>query len=161
MKEILKEEIKNEEKIEMLFNRKRTKNVNTIHDNTLSFGDKLADKIANIAGSWPFIISFIIFLIIWIFINTCSLFVHFDQYPFILLNLALSCIAALQAPVIMMSQNRQEEKDRIRNEQDYETNMKAEIIIEEIFKHSQKIETVEKNQADILRQLKQLNEKNN
>lgn len=155
------EEIKNEEKIDSLMKKKSTKNVNIMHDNTLSFGDKLADRIASFAGSWPFIIGFVSFLVVWILINSIAIFNHFDSFPFILLNLALSCVAALQAPVIMMSQNRQEEKDRIRSEQDYETNMKAEIIIEEIFKHTQKIEQIEKSQNEILKYLKDKYDENN
>lgn len=147
-------EERNEKYIESLMNKKSTRNVNDIHDRTLGFGDKIADKIAEVAGSWPFIICFVTFIILWIGLNVCQLFVHFDNYPFILLNLALSCVAALQAPIIMMSQNRQEEKDRIRSEQDYETDVKAEILIEEILKHTKKIEQIEKKQNDILEYLK-------
>lgn len=138
----------NEKIIEYFLKAKRTKNVNDIHDKTLTIGDKIADKIAEVAGSWPFIICFISILIIWILINISQMFNHFDQYPFILLNLVLSCVAALQAPIIMMSQNRQEEKDRIRSEQDFETNVKSEVLIEEILKHVQNIE----QQLDELRQ---------
>lgn len=96
----------------------------------LSFGQRLADKVAKFGGSWKFIIAFTLVLSGWIFINI--LFTgrqRFDPYPFILLNLLLSCLAAIQAPVIMMSQNRQEEKDRRRNENDYQVNLKAEIEI--------------------------------
>lgn len=148
------EEEKNEKLIQKLISKRSTRNVNDIHDETLSVGDKVADKIAEIAGSWPFIIGFISFLVIWIVINVCCAFLRFDEYPFILLNLALSCIAALQAPIIMMSQRRQEEKDRIRSEQDFETNMKSEIIIEEILKHTEKIQQIEKKQNEILEYLK-------
>lgn len=97
---------------------------------TLSFGQRIADKVATFGGSWTFIISFGIFLLIWIVTNTVFLFNRgFDPYPFILLNLILSCIAAMQAPVIMMSQNRQEEKDRERAKKDYMINLKAELEI--------------------------------
>jgi uncharacterized membrane protein len=147
-------EEKNEKFIEELINKKSTRNVNDIHDESLSFGDKVSDKIADIAGSWPFIICFVLIIIGWITLNVCQMFVPFDRYPFILLNLALSCVAALQAPIIMMSQNRQEEKDRIRSQQDYETNVKAEIIIEEILKHTKKIEQIERKQNEILEYLK-------
>ena len=93
----------------------------------LSFGDKMADKIASFGGSWTFILSFMSFLLIWISFNIYWLRNKgFDPYPFILLNLILSCIAALQAPVIMMSQNRQEEKDRERAKEDLRINQKAE-----------------------------------
>lgn len=146
---------KNEEEItDDLLTNTKTKNINKIHDNSLSIGDKVADKIAAFAGSWPFIIGFLSVLAIWITINSIQLFTHFDKYPFILLNLALSCIAALQAPIIMMSQNRQEDKDRIRSEQDYETNMKSEIMIEEIFKKVKKIEQNQKKQNEIIEYLK-------
>lgn len=95
-----------------------------------SFGQRLADKVASFGGSWRFIILFGIFIIIWMVINIVFLLDKgFDPYPFILLNLILSCLAALQAPVIMMSQNRQEEKDRERAKQDYMVNLKAELEI--------------------------------
>src|SRR2546425_1009710 len=93
----------------------------------LSRGQKISDKVARFGGSWTFIISFFIILIIWIFFNSLAGSRKFDPYPFILMNLVLSCIAALQAPVIMMSQNRLEEKDRMRAENDYMINLKAEV----------------------------------
>lgn len=100
-------------------------------DNTaLTFGQKVADKVATFGGSWTFIISFCSFLLVWILINIFWFKNQgFDPYPYILLNLILSCIAALQAPVIMMSQNRQEEKDRIRAKNDYMINLKSELEI--------------------------------
>ncbi len=95
-----------------------------------TYGQKIADKVASFGGSWAFIISFLVFIVIWICIN---IFIYtrneFDPYPFILLNLILSCIAALQAPVIMMSQNRKEQKDRERSKKDYMINLKAELEI--------------------------------
>ena len=95
-----------------------------------SFGQKIADKVADFGGSWTFIISFLLFIVIWISSNVYILVNKgFDPYPFILLNLILSCIAALQAPVIMMSQNRQEEKDRTRAKKDYMINLKSELEI--------------------------------
>lgn len=101
-------------------------------DNTtpLSFGQRIADKVADFGGSWTFILSFIAFLVAWIAINVFW-FANkgFDPYPFILLNLILSCVAALQAPIIMMSQNRQEEKDRDRAKKDYMINLKSELEI--------------------------------
>jgi len=97
---------------------------------TLTFGQKIADKVATFGGSWTFIISFCSFLVVWILINIFWFKNQgFDPYPYILLNLILSCIAALQAPVIMMSQNRQEEKDRIRAKNDYMINLKSELEI--------------------------------
>ena len=95
-----------------------------------TFGQRVADKVASFGGSWTFIISFITFLLVWIGVNVFFLANKgFDPYPFILLNLILSCVAALQAPVIMMSQNRQEEKDRERAENDYMINLKSELEI--------------------------------
>ena len=96
-----------------------------------TYGQKIADKIAHFGGSWHFIIIFTVLLISWMVFN------HFikdsiDPYPFILLNLILSCIAAIQAPIIMMSQNRQEQKERQRNENDYKVNLKTEIIIQDL-----------------------------
>ncbi|CAD0009444.1 MULTISPECIES: DUF1003 domain-containing protein [Flavobacterium] len=99
-------------------------------DETRNFGQKIADKVADFGGSWTFIISFLLFIVIWIASNVYILANKgFDPYPFILLNLILSCIAALQAPVIMMSQNRQEEKDRTRAKKDYMINLKSELEI--------------------------------
>jgi uncharacterized membrane protein len=94
----------------------------------MTFGQRVADKIATFGGSWPFIISFLGFIVVWIGSNLYILMNKgFDPYPFILLNLILSCLAALQAPVIMMSQNRQEEKDRLRSKNDYMINLKSEL----------------------------------
>jgi uncharacterized membrane protein len=102
---------------------------NTIGD-SITFGQRLADKVASFGGSWTFIVSFGIFITIWISLNILFLQSNsFDPFPFILLNLILSCIAALQAPVIMMSQNRQEEKDRERSKKDYMINLKSELEI--------------------------------
>jgi uncharacterized membrane protein len=107
-----------------------SKNVENKLDQNWTFGEKLADKIASFGGSWTFLICFAIFLALWILINTVVMVKHpADPYPFILLNLMLSCLAAIQAPVIMMSQNRQEAKDRLRSQNDYQVNLKAELEI--------------------------------
>ena len=107
-----------------------TKNTEDELEQQWSFGERLADKIATFGGSWPFLICFAIFLVIWIVLNTTLLVARpADPYPFILLNLVLSCLAAIQAPVIMMSQNRQEAKDRLRSQNDYQINLKAELEI--------------------------------
>ncbi len=98
-------------------------------DNNPSFVSKLADKVANFGGSWKFILSFLFFMLIWIGVNAWLLSPPFDPFPFILLNLLLSTIAALQAPIIMMSQNRKEEKDRQRAVNDYLINLKSEIEV--------------------------------
>ncbi|MCI6604407.1 MAG: DUF1003 domain-containing protein [Clostridiales bacterium] len=98
-----------------------------------TLGQRAADAIAKFAGSWAFIFSFTGVLILWMVINTLLAAHAFDPYPFILLNLVLSCVAAIQAPLIMMSQNRQEEKDRRRAENDYKVNLKTEIMIEDLY----------------------------
>ena len=100
------------------------------HHDAASFGDNVADAIARVGGSWTFIISFLVFLGVWTLANVWLLGrATFDPYPFVFLNLVLSMIAALQAPVIMMSQNRQTERDRLAASHDYEVNLKAEIEI--------------------------------
>lgn len=107
-----------------------TENSNKEYSKKKIIGQNIADSVAKFGGSWTFISIFIFILLFWIILNTIILMKKpFDPYPFILLNLVLSCLAALQAPVIMMSQNRQEEKDRIRAENDYQVNLKAEIEI--------------------------------
>ncbi|MFB9991312.1 DUF1003 domain-containing protein [Deinococcus oregonensis] len=104
-----------------------TKNLNAEYDRTLPFGDRMADWVADFGGSWAFIGLFIGLLIVWVAVNGLQVFGrHFDPYPFILLNLVLSSVAALQAPVILMSQNRQEKRDHLRAEHDYEINLKGE-----------------------------------
>jgi len=111
-------------------NKLLSENIEPDIDEHLSLGQKLADRIATFGGSWTFIIFFFAFILLWMSLNV--LFLHYrswDPYPFILLNLILSCIAAIQAPIIMMSQNRQEQKDRIRSEHDYKVNLKAELEI--------------------------------
>ena len=125
----------------------------------ITFGQKLADKVAEFGGSWGFIIFFMTFLVAWILLNVFWLSHHgFDPYPFILLNLILSCIAAIQAPVIMMSQNRQEEKDRERSKKDYKINLKSELEIRElhekidhlIIHYQQDLLEIQKTQIDLL-----------
>jgi uncharacterized membrane protein len=107
-----------------------SRDVDESYETKASWGEKLSDKIARFGGSWPFIIIFLVFILVWMMINVVFLAKQsFDPYPFILLNLVLSCIAAIQAPVIMMSQNRQESKDRVRSMHDYQVNLKAEVEI--------------------------------
>jgi len=105
-----------------------------------SFGQITADGLSKWAGSWTFIISFLVFLGLWISINIYAWIHTWDPYPFILLNLVLSCIAALQAPVILMSQNRQAQKDRLKMEYDYKVNRKAEKGIEAVLEKLKRIE---------------------
>jgi uncharacterized membrane protein len=106
--------------------------VNAIGDERLTPGDRMADSLADAVGSWRFIASFLIFIFLWMALNVVAAIHHWDPYPFILLNLVLSCVAALQAPVIMMSQNRLETRDRLRAENDYEVNVKAELLLEHL-----------------------------
>jgi uncharacterized membrane protein len=114
----------------------------------LTTGQNISDKVARFGGSWKFIISFFILLAAWIIFNVIALgHFKFDPYPFILMNLILSCIAALQAPVIMMSQNRQEEKDRKRSENDYLINLKAEMQIRSL---NQKVDVLLEEQIKTL-----------
>ncbi|WP_420896729.1 DUF1003 domain-containing protein [Enterococcus malodoratus] len=107
-----------------------TKNVNDALKSKETVGQRVADGIAKFGGSWTFIILFILVLIAWIILNTLPLFFEpFDKFPYILLNLALSCLAAIQAPIILMSQNRQADRDRVEADNDYEINLKSEVEI--------------------------------
>lgn len=107
-----------------------SENIQDEIESKLTTGQYVADKVAAFGGSWTFIIAFFLFILLWMFVNAFYLINKgFDPYPFILLNLILSCLAAIQAPIIMMSQNRQEQKDRIRAEHDYKINLKAELEI--------------------------------
>ncbi len=140
-----------EELINMLIDEPIAIDVDKQEDATRTFGDKLADKLTKIAGSWKFIIGMIIFLLSWILLN---LFVidNADPYPFILLNLILSCIAALQAPIIMMSQNREAKKDSLRSSNDYKTDLKSELILEELHNEIKKLTA---NQNKILKYIEE------
>ncbi|WP_367274068.1 DUF1003 domain-containing protein [Flavobacterium sp.] len=135
-------------------------------DDQRTLGQRIADKVADFGGSWVFILTFFFFLILWILANV--FWFHnqgFDPYPFILLNLILSCIAALQAPIIMMSQNRQEEKDRERAKKDFIINLKAEHEIrvlqqkmDQILKHQhEELMALQRQQIELLEQLTQNN----
>ncbi|SEG67433.1 Uncharacterized membrane protein [Sphingobacterium lactis] len=131
----------------------------------LTPADRLSDRVARFGGSWKFIILFSAILIIWVLFNTMALQAdRFDPYPFILMNLVLSCVAALQAPFIMMSQNRQEEKDRKQSENDYLVNLKAELEIRSLHKKidmllEQQIQQLFDAQVAHLKILKQLEER--
>ncbi len=135
LREVLKEirhDMTDEEVLKLLSDSKISENpANEKERYTL--GQRAADSIAKFAGSWAFIFSFSGILILWMVVNTLLAMKAFDPYPFILLNLVLSCVAAIQAPLIMMSQNRQEEKDRRRAENDYKVNLKTEIMIEDLY----------------------------
>lgn len=123
----------------------------------MSFGDRAADKVSEIAGSWAFVLGFMLFLIVWIIVNTFILMDEGapDPFPYVLLNLVLSCIAAIQAPIIMMSQNRQAAKDSLRNQNDYRTDLKSELILESLHDH---INEVLKNQKRIIKLLEDDND---
>ena len=130
------------------------KNIEAEYEEKLKPGERIADKIATYGGSWKFIVTFAIILTIWVIINSAVLLLKpFDPYPFILLNLILSCLAAIQAPVIMMSQNRQETKDRARSEHDYQINLKAELEIRNLH---QKIDHLLTHQWERLVQIQQV-----
>jgi uncharacterized membrane protein len=145
-----------EEIIHLLLESKISRNISEVSDKELTLGQRMADRIARFAGSWKFILIFLGCLIVWIALNLLLLSKAPDPYPFILLNLMLSCVAALQAPVIMMSQNRQEEKDRLRSLNDYRTNLKSEIIVEDLH---QKIDMLLTHQEKIAQRLEKLEEK--
>lgn len=138
------------------------KNLNVEYEQHLSLGEKLADKLADFGGSWRFIGIFGGILFVWILVNTALLLEKpFDPYPFIFLNLILSCLAAIQAPVIMMSQNRQESKDRLRAEYDYRVNLKAELEIRNLHEKIdnlvvnqwQRLLEIQKIQTDLMEEL--------
>lgn len=159
-KEIVKMLLKNnsldekdeEELLDLLIDQPISIDVDKQEEAKMTFGDKVADKVSEIAGSWGFILGFSLFLVFWIVLNGFILTANnkIDSYPFILLNLLLSCIAALQAPIIMMSQNRQAAKDSLRNQNDYRTDLKSELILEEL--HNQ-MDTIIKNQKKIMKSL--------
>lgn len=155
------ETLENEEDLmDLLFGEHIAIDVDKEEEKTISKGDKIADKVTQICGSWGFIISFVLILISWIYVNYTlekysGVVKSFDPYPFILLNLVLSCIAALQAPIIMMSQNRAAKKDSLRGKNDYKTDLKSELLLEEL--HSQ-IDKLLQNQNKIIKLLEE-NEK--
>ena len=145
--------LEEEEIVHLLLEEKVSKNINKVQHENQSLGAKMADNIAKFAGSWTFIIAFLSCLIFWIILNALILSRAYDPYPFILLNLILSCVAAIQAPVIMMSQNRQEEKDRLRALNDYKTNLKSEIILEDLH---QKMDQILMNQEKLLQRTEKI-----
>ena len=128
-----------------------SRNINTEHDKTLTFGEKLADRVASFGGSWTFMINFAAVLLFWVALNSLMLAKAFDPYPYILLNLFLSMLASIQAHIIMMSQNRQAAKDRLDAAHDYEVNLKAEIEIMALHEKLDEMRT--KDLAELLRQL--------
>ncbi|HEY1581819.1 MAG TPA: DUF1003 domain-containing protein [Chthoniobacterales bacterium] len=131
-----------------------SENIGKEFEQDLTFGQRLSDRIADFGGSWPFIMFFGVVLLIWIVVNTAILATRaFDPYPFILMNLILSCLAALQAPIIMMSQNRAEARDRARAENDYKVNLKAELEIRHLH---EKIDHLLRKQYNRLFEIQQI-----
>lgn len=145
------QEFTDEELIHQLIMTNITENSNETEK--LSFGQRASDAVAKFAGSWAFIFSFIAVMVGWMAVNVILGTKAFDAYPFILLNLVLSCIAAIQAPLIMMSQNRQEAKDRQRAENDFKVNLKSELIIDDLHK---KMDLIIENQKKINHRLDML-----
>jgi uncharacterized membrane protein len=129
-----------------------SRNTNIEHDTALTFGERLADRVASFGGSWTFMIIFATVLLFWVALNSLMIAKAFDPYPYILLNLFLSMLASIQAPIIMMSQNRQAAKDRLDAAHDYEVNLKAEIEI--IALHEKLDEMRTKDLAELLRHIK-------
>ena len=144
--DVTDKEFTDEELIHQLINTELSKDSDKT--DKLTFGQRAADAVARFAGSWAFIFSFIAIMVIWMVLNIVLKDKAFDAYPFILLNLVLSCIAAVQAPLIMMSQNRQEAKDRERAENDFKVNLKSELIIDDLHR---KMDLVLENQKKINR----------
>jgi len=141
-----------------------SRNLEAEFETKLTLGDRLADRVAEFGGSWRFIVTFGVIIAAWISLNSIMLLLRpFDPYPFILLNLVLSCLAALQAPIIMMSQNRQEAKDRLRSQHDYQVNLKAEIEIrqlhiklDQLINHSwQRLLEIQQVQTELMEELTQ------
>ena len=147
-------EFTDEELIRQLISTEITENSDKTEK--ITFGQRAADAVARFAGSWAFIFSFIGVMIVWMVVNVILATRAFDAYPFILLNLVLSCIAAVQAPLIMMSQNRQEAKDRARAENDYKINLKNELIIDDLY---EKITQILENQKKLEKQIEKQNGK--
>lgn len=133
-----------------LLRRMASRNVNEMEEEQMTLGQRVADKVADTIGSWPFIITQTIILTVWIILNVAAWINHWDPYPFILLNLMLSFQAAYSGPVIMMSQNRQSAKDRLAAEVDHQVNTKAEIEINNLMRRMDELEiTIEENQVEL------------
>lgn len=152
----IRQDMSDEEVLNLLANRKISARPESEKKYTL--GQRAADAIAKFAGSWAFIFSFTGVLVLWMIANIIMTSKAFDPYPFILLNLVLSCVAAIQAPLIMMSQNRQEEKDRRRAENDYKVNLKTEIMIEALY---DKVNAILTKQSALEKQLQAEDNDNN
>lgn len=151
---IISDEEERERQIHELIRGKRSLNINCELTKRLTLGERMADKIAGFTGSWAFLVFFSSVILIWALVNT-ELILHrpFDPFPYVFLNLVLAFISSLQAPVIMMSQNRESQKDRLRSENDYLINLKSEIILEDL--HI-KIDSIIKEQNLLKREVKDI-----
>ncbi len=152
---LINDEDEREQKIHELIRGKRSLNINTESSKKLTTGQKAADKMAQFAGSWWFLGVFGAIVLIWAIVNTKLILQSpFDPYPFVFLNLVLACVASIQAPIIMMSQNRESQKDRLKMENDYLINLKSEIILEDL--HI-KIDDIIKVQKKLKKELNDIN----
>ena len=139
----INEDLDDEEKVHLLLN----KTVSENNECKESFGQRASDRLSSLAGSWTFVIGFTLLLLVWITVNTVLAAKSFDPYPFILLNLVLSCVSAIQAPLIMLSHKRQDERDRRRSESDYKINLLCEILLKNMhYKLDRIIECIDENQ---------------
>ena len=145
----MQSDVQDEEAIQLLlYSKQQPGGPPLVEDRGATFGQRAADSLASYAGSWRFILAFCAVLLLWIAFNIVASLYIFDPYPFVLLNLVLSCVAAIQAPLIMMSQNRREHKDRQRAEKDYQINLKSEIILEDLHQKINYLIELQKSKSD-------------
>ncbi|MGE5630477.1 MAG: DUF1003 domain-containing protein [Caulobacteraceae bacterium] len=151
---VISDEEEREEQIHELIKGKQSLNINTELSKQLTLGQRMSDKIATFTGSWPFLGIFSIIIAVWAVVNT-EIILHkpFDPYPYVFLNLILACISSIQAPIIMMSQNRESQKDRLRSENDYLINLKSEILLEDLH---MKIDDIIKEQNLLKKELRDI-----
>lgn len=143
-----------EQRIHELLRARKSLNINVEMSKVSTFGDRMSDKLANFAGSWRFLMFFCAIVFTWGIVNTTWVLAKpFDPYPYVFLNLVLGCIASIQAPIIMMSQNRESQKDRLRAENDYLVNLKSEIILEDLH---MKVDELIENQNKLKKQLRDI-----
>ncbi|MFZ5351755.1 MAG: DUF1003 domain-containing protein [Bacillota bacterium] len=148
---LINDEEEREEKLHELIRGRKSLNINTELSSKLTLGQKAADSMARFAGSWMFLIVFAVIVLSWTLLNTRLMLARpFDPYPYVFLNLILACISSIQAPIIMMSQNRESQKDRLKAENDYLINLKSEIILEDLH---MKIDDIIKTQKKLKKEL--------
>jgi uncharacterized membrane protein len=151
------DELNDEEILHLMLHNKISANTEQETSGQYTLGERASDAIARFVGSWPFILMFVLIVFVWMALNIYMALQAFDPYPFILLNLVLSCVAAIQAPLILMSQNRQESKDRARAENDYKVNLKAELIIQDLH---EKISQIIEDQQKLIESLENKSKQN-